>query len=170
MHLPSLTLTVLALLRSASATSLPSSRAHLTTFVLSSSSTCDNHHQSGPDSLSIAVPYGSACGQCTALPPASTTLRSISIASLDPRCRVTLFKSDDCASEGVAPWAGGCWSSGEGLGMKGYKVECPWYDGSEGGPDVCTGDKEGLGKDVHELRRRKDKEECAADQDDDDHE
>jgi len=169
MHLPALALTVLTLLHSASATSLPSSRAHLTTFVLSTASTCDNHHQPDPESLSIAVPYGSACGRCTALPAAAAALRSISITSLDPRCRVTLFESADCAGEGVAPWAGGCWSSGgEGLGMKGYKVECPWYDVAEGGPDVCTGDKEGLGREVKELRRRKDKEECAADQDDDD--
>ena len=69
----------------------------------------------------------------------------------------------------MAPWAGGCWSSGEeGLGMSGYKVECPWFDASEGGPYVCTGDKEGLGREVKELRRRKDDGECAVDQDDDD--
>ncbi|KAK1830868.1 hypothetical protein QBC39DRAFT_372428 [Podospora conica] len=164
MHLPSLTLAVLAVLRSTSATSLPSSRAHLTTFVLSTSAVCDNH-QSGPNSLSIAVPYGSACGQCTALPATAASLRSISIASLDSRCRVTLFKTGDCTGEGVAPWAGGCWSSGEGLGMKGYKVECPWYDDSEGRPEVCTGDREGLGKEVKELRRRESKGECAAEQD-----
>ena len=50
--------------------------------------------------------------------------------------------------------------------MRGYKVECPWYDANEEGPEICSGDKEGLGREVKELKRREEAGECEVDYDD----
>ena len=169
--LPTLSLLLLAGVQTAAASTLPSSRAHLTTFSLSSTLDCHNaHHPRSDSTISVSVPYGSACNRCIPLPlPAARSVRSIAITTLDPRCRVTLFSSASCEGEGIRPWAGGCWTAGSTVGEQGswvgaYKVDCPWFDGV--GPQVCKG--LAVGEGIGELRKRQETEECLVEQDDED--
>ncbi|KAK3342827.1 hypothetical protein B0H65DRAFT_469479 [Neurospora tetraspora] len=52
--------------------------------------------------------------------------RSLSVGFLDARCQVTIYTEQGCKDPGVVMGVGGYFSDGE-KGLKGYRVDCPWW-------------------------------------------
>ena len=54
--------------------------------------------------------------------------RSITIDSLDPQCKLTIYNQPGCRGDGLDIGVGGCYSNDP---LYGYKVTCPWKPGYE---------------------------------------
>jgi len=103
----------------------------VTSFILSEHDGCGNGGTT--PSTTTQVPFGQACGVCTPTGGGSN-LKSLSVLTLEPRCRFTVYTTPDCSDDGAGSGTGGCWSPGGGIAA--YRVDCPWYP-AELEPKAC---------------------------------